>query len=270
MSRFNRLELPDEANSPPVLGDAKSASASTSPTADEKRYKNRPQDWMNDADVHRRRGHYETALRSYGRALECHRSFAPAWVGQAQMLVLLGEPRQAEMWVMSGLKVFPDNADLIAARAQAIVRLGKPTEAIQYSDAAIQGEGNSAYRWQVRGEIMIAKRSTNADHCFDSAEQLDPDWLVKTENANICRFHNVPLKGLRRASAAVAAAIDAPWAWVVQGICQHESGFTAEAIKSFQQAINLAPDFGEARDWLATAQNNGGFFSRVWRRLFRR
>ncbi len=138
-----------------------------------------------EASDHRRLGLYESALRSYGRALECERSHVAAWVGQAQMLVLLGEPRQAEMWTISGLKVFPNNADLLAARAQAVCRLGNHREAMQYNDASIQGEGASAYRWSVRGELMTATKSQTAAHCFDSAEQIDADWLVRTENANI-------------------------------------------------------------------------------------
>lgn len=265
MSRFRNLEIPNDLTqeAPPVL-----TRGSGTQETQKKRYKNSPHDWMNDADAHRRRGRYETALRSYGRALECQRTFAPAWVGQAQMLILLDEPRQAEMWSVSGLKTFPNNPDLLAARAQAIGRLGRPSEAMPYSDAAIGGDGNSAYRWQVRGELMITQRSANADHCFDSAEQLDPDWLVKTDNAMIFRFHRAPLRGLRRASAATASAVDVAWAWLVQGICQHESGFTAEARKSIERAIECDRELTEARDWLATVTHSGGFLQRLWRRLF--
>jgi len=268
VARFNRLELPDDP-----LPDQQPAKAETVPALEkpspEKRYKNSVDDWMREASDQRRKGQYESALRSYGRALECERSYVAAWVGQAQMLILLGEPRQAEMWTISGLKVFPNNADLLAARAQAVCRLGNYREALIHNDAAIQGEGNSAYRWQVRGEVMTVTKSKTADHCFDSAEQIDADWLVKTENANILRFYKKPIKALGRATAAVDAAPEVPFAWMIKGLCEYESGFRSQAIKSLEQVLQLDPASKEAKYHLAAALSDTGFWKRLWS-FFRR
>lgn len=251
MARFNRLELPDD---PPL--EPQPQKAQTVSEKPEKRYRNSVTDWMQEASNQRRMGFYEAALRSYGRALECERSHVAAWVGQAQMLIMLAEPRQAEMWTISGLKMFPGNADLLAARSQALCRLGNHREALQYNDVAIQGEGATAYRWSVRGEVMTAMKTSTATHCFDSAEQIDADWLVRTENANILRFYKNPLSALGRASAAVNIAPDAPFAWMIKGICESESGFRPQAIKSLEQALQLAPEFKEAKRWLAIAQTS--------------
>ena len=266
MARFNRLELPDD----PLPGQ-QPAKTETVPASEkpEKRYKNSVDDWMNEASDQRRKGQYEQALRSYGRALECERSYVPAWSGQARMLILLGEPRQAEMWTISGLKVFPNNAELLAARAQAVCRLGNYREALVHNDAAIQGEGNSAYRWQVRGEVMIAMKSQTADHCFDSAEQIDADWLVRIENANILRFYKKPVKAMGRAAAAVDRAPEVPFAWMIKGLCEYESGFRSQAIKSFEQVLQLDPESKEAKYHLATVLSDTGFWKRLWS-FFRR
>ena len=263
MARFNRLELPDDP--PPTSPNEKPAKDAPS----EKRYRNNVADWMMEASNQRRMGRYEAALRSYGRALECERSHVAAWVGQAQMLIFLNEPRQAEMWTISGLKIFPNNADLMAARAQAVCRLGNQREALQFNDAAIQGEGTSAYRWSVRGELMAATKSSNAGHCFDSAEQIDADWLVRIENANILLFYRQPLQALGRATAAVNSAPDAAYAWLVKGICEYEAGFNAQAKKSIDQALQLAPGFKEAKHWHTIVQRNTGFLKRLWS-FFRR
>ena len=260
MPRFHRLELPDDPPPSPSVKAEKGIPADKP----EKRYKNSVADWMLEASTQRRMGSYEAALRSYGRALECERSHVAAWVGQAQVLILLGEPRQAEMWTVSGLKIFPNNADLLAARSQAVCRLGNHREALQYNDASIQGEGTSAYRWSVRGELMTASKSSTADHCFDSAEQIDADWLVRTENANILLFYNQPLKAMGRAMAAVNTAPDSPFAWTVRGICELEAGFNAQAKKSLEQALQLEPGFKEAKKWMVAAQENPGFLKRVW------
>jgi len=260
MARFNRLELPDD---PPL--EPQSQEAGMIPEKPEKRYRNSVTDWMQEADKQRRMGFYEAALRSYGRALECERSYVAAWVGQAQMLVLLNEPRQAEMWTISGLKMFPGNADLYAARSQALCRLGNHREALQYSDAAIQGEGASAYRWSVRGEVMTAMKASTAVHCFDSAEQIDGDWLVRTENANILRYYKSPLSALGRAAAAVNVTPDASFAWMIKGICEHESGFRSQAIKSLEQTLQLDPEFKEAKRWLTIVQTTGpGLLKRLF------
>lgn len=266
MARFNRLEFPEDA--PPVLQKDGKQDASQAP-ASEKRYRNSAADWMREADAQRRLGRYEAALRAYGRALEAERSQVAAWVGQAQMLILLDEARQAEMWTVSGLKVFPNNADLLAARAQALCRLGDTRSGMQYNDAAIQGEGNSAYRWTVRGELMTANRSNNAAHCFDSAEQIDGDWLIRTENANVLRHYGLPLKGLARAAAAVNMAQDAPFAWMVKGVCEFESGFNKQAEQSLTTALELLPDFKEAKNWLASVKSDVRLFRRFWN-FFRR
>jgi len=254
VTRFKHIEFPDDVQ--PQKTEAIAAKP-------EKRYRNSVADWMLEADKQRRLGQYEAALRSYGRALECERSHVAAWVGQAQMLILLGEPRQAEMWTISGLKIFPNNPDLFAARAQAVCRLGNHKEALAFNDAAIQGDGTSAYRWSVRGELMTAAKSTTAGHCFDSAEQIDPDWLVRTENAKILLFYHQSLSALGRAMAAVNTDPETPFAWTIKGICECESGFHAQAIKSLEQALQLAPGFKEAKHWLTIAQQDTGFWKRL-------
>jgi len=268
VARFKHLELPDnteqDSQSPKT-----DATVKRSAEKSERRYKSTADDWMREANNQRRLGQYESALRAYGRVLECERSHVSAWVGQAQMLILLGEPRQAEMWTISSLKLFPNNADLLAARAQAACRLGNYKEALAFNDAAIQGEGTCAYRWSVRGEIMTATKSTTATHCFDSAEQLDTDWLVRTENAKILLHYGQALKALGRAMAAVNVAPDSPFAWFIRGICEYNAGFHKQAGISFHQVLQLEPGFSEAKKYLALAQQGGGFWKR-WKNFFRR
>jgi tetratricopeptide (TPR) repeat protein len=255
--RFKRLEFPDDR------GRSEKPHEDNAQGKPPKRYKTSVEDWMRDADKHRRRGDYELAMRSYGRALEMERSHVSAWLGQVQMLIMLNEPRQAELWAVSGLKIFPGNADLLAAQAQAMCRLGKDREAMQFSDASLQGEGNSAYRWSVRGELLLSQKSSTATHCFDNAEKFDGDWLVKVENANILRCYNANLYAVQRATAAVQAAMDSPLAWMTKGICELETGLVTEAKTSLNRALELDKNYIEARDWLAKIENNRYFFRRI-------
>src|SRR5262249_57322467 len=133
---------------------------------------------MAKADDQRRRGHYENALRYYSRALERDRSLLGGWIGQVQMLVLLGEYLEAELWSRKALELFKNQGDLMAGRAQALARIGDRTQAMELADAAIRQEGSSAYRWMVRGELLVPTRDGVDHHCFDKAELADRGWLV--------------------------------------------------------------------------------------------
>src|SRR5689334_12227259 len=80
--------------------------------------------WLRLADADRRNGLFEGALRYYSRALELDKSLVTGWVGQVQMLVALGEYPEAELWSRKALELFKNNAELLAARAQALCRTG--------------------------------------------------------------------------------------------------------------------------------------------------
>src|SRR5437763_3829185 len=106
----------------------------------------------------RRLGLYEGSLKYYSRALEVDKSLVAAWVGQVQMLIMLGEFPEAELWSRKALELFKNNAELMAARAQALCRTGDLKEAQAMCDAALGQQGISAYPWVTRGEVMVARK----------------------------------------------------------------------------------------------------------------
>ena len=74
---------------------------------------------MRKADENRRQGLYENALKFYSRALDEDKSLVAGWLGQVQMLIQLDEVDEADVWGRKALEMFPNNGDLLAARAQA-------------------------------------------------------------------------------------------------------------------------------------------------------
>ena len=56
-------------------------------------------------------------LRFYSRALEEDKTLIVGWVGQVQMLVQLGELKEAETWARKALELYPNNPELLAGRA---------------------------------------------------------------------------------------------------------------------------------------------------------
>lgn len=254
MARFDKLEFGGQE-----------AEASVVPAL-----KHDEPDWSREADLQRRCGQYENALRFYSRALENDRLLVKCWLGQVQMLVLLDEWPEAELWSKKALELFPSNADLFAAQAQAVCRQGNVSRAVELSDGSLKQSGSSSYRWLVRGEIMLARKHDTDRHCFDKAQQLDADWLVPLESALVYLHYRQPSKALVRAQRAVEKAPDQYYAWYVQGTCQMRLEHAQPARQSFERCLELSPRHVEAQARLAELNNRGWSPARLLRRLFGR
>lgn len=223
--------------------------------------------WIRQAEADRRQGHYENALRYYSRALEVDRSLIRGWVGQVQMLVVLGECPEAELWSRKALELFRNHPDLLAGRAQAVCRADGAKKAQPFCDAALQQTGESAYRWTVRGELLIAGKEATDRYCFDKALACDSDWLVPLEIGLIYLHYRQPSKGLARVRQAVERAPDAPYAWYVQGLCEKELGLNRPARVSFQRCLELSPRHREAEERLTELDQSGLSLGKRIRRL---
>jgi Flp pilus assembly protein TadD len=80
-------------------------------------------------------GEFERALRLYGKVLEFNPNGAAAWTGQVRMLIELGEFREAKLWADKALERFPNEPELLAAKAVALGRSGDLLGALAFSDA---------------------------------------------------------------------------------------------------------------------------------------
>src|SRR5688572_11530720 len=115
MSRFGNLEFESDQNQP--------EEHRTSGARDEGHY-------MNAAQVHFEAGQFRKALRAYAKVLEFNPRQATAWTGQVRMLIELGEYSEARVWADKALATFPDEPELLAAKAVALARSGDLTGAI--------------------------------------------------------------------------------------------------------------------------------------------
>ena len=261
MPRFDRLEL--ESSEQP--GRSPGGAATGSPGPDSPQPDGDPQ-WLRQAEENRRQGLYENALRFYSRALEQDKSLVAGWFGQVQMLIFLDEYPEAELWARKALEIFRNNAELMAARAQALCRMGDPKKAHPLCDAALAQPGHAAYRWVVRGELMLAGKQDIDRHCFDKALQLDSDWLLALEIALIYLHYRQPSKALQRARQAVEKASHIAYCWYIQGCCEQELGLDSQARLSFKRCLELCPKHAEATKRLTQASNNVSFLTRGLRR----
>ena len=189
---------------------------------------------MNKADQSRRAGLYENALKYYSRALELDRSLVAGWVGQVQMLVQLEEYPEAELWSRKGLELFPNNGELMAGRAQAFCRMGDMKQAHALCDGSLRQAGQSAYRWLVRGEIMVAGRHRTWTAIVSTRPRnWTPTGSSPWRRPAIELYYHRPGKALGRIRRALELAPDAAYAWYVQGVCQAEFGLTRGGEREF-------------------------------------
>jgi tetratricopeptide (TPR) repeat protein len=261
LARFDRLEFDHEPESGPSDAGQTGHEAETNPDH---------LAWMHKADDHRRRGLYENSLRYYSRALELDKSLTAGWLGQVQMLVLLGEYPEAELWARKSLEIFKGHGDLMAGRAQALARIGDRTQAMELADAAFRQEGHSAYRWMVRGELLVTARDAVDRHCFDKAVGVERDWLVPLESALIYLHYEQASKGLLRARQAVEMSPQSFYAWFVQGECEQTLGLDRQAENSYRRVLELSPRHVDANRKLAEVTSQGWSLSKGLRRLINR
>jgi tetratricopeptide (TPR) repeat protein len=268
MARFDKLEFGSE---PEPVDDVPPENGQQVRAPKRKKKVERDEThWMAKANNDRRVGQYENALRFYSRALEENKSLVAGWVGQVQMLILLDECPEAETWSRKGLELFPGNGDLLAARAQAVCRMKDLSQAHVLCDGSLKQSGQNAYRWTVRGELMVVGKQDTDRHCFDKAQQMESDWLVPVEIALVYLHYRSPNKALNRIRQAVENAPDQYYPWYLRGMCQYELGLARQAEQSFQRCLELSPQHVEANRRLHELQNGGSSIGRFMRRLFSR
>jgi predicted Zn-dependent protease len=217
-----------------------------------------PEDHLQEAVQSYRSGRFDAALQLYTRALQGNRALVPAWVGQVQMLVELGECTEARLWADKALELFKGNGDLLAAKARACLRDDDATAAMACSDASLKAAGNSPLRWQARGEVMLARNSERARDCFDkSVAEPVADWFDRIVVARIYLFHDRATPAVEFAQAGVRLEPSHWFGWLVLGRAQEALGWFRDAEESYSRAADLPGGRAEAGAALHAIRNAG-------------
>jgi tetratricopeptide (TPR) repeat protein len=192
-------------------------------------------------------GRHEQALQLYTRALRGDRGMIAAWVGQVQMLIELDEPTEARLWSDKALELFRNNGELLAAKAQACIRLEDHRAATACSDMALQSPGSSPGRWQARGEVLLAQGAARARDCFErSFTERGADWFDRLIVARIHLYYDKATAALKYAQEAVSMRPDHVYGWFIVGQCQEAMGWCDAAEASYERCLELAADFAPA------------------------
>jgi tetratricopeptide (TPR) repeat protein len=208
-------------------------------------------------------GNFEPALRFYSKVLEFNPNNAAAWTAQVRMLIELGEFREAKLWADKALERFPNEPELLAAKAVALGRSGDLQGALTFSDASIEERGDTPYVWLARGDVLLARKESRADYCFEKALTLAPrDWFVAWLAARIRYFYKQFALALKMMQRAVEMKADHFLIWLELGLCQQALGLVGPAQISFHQARQLNPHC-QAADLALVRLSGTGLFARL-------
>ena len=212
-------------------------------------------DYLVRAQEEYRWGRFEPALRFYTRALREDRSAIPAWVGQVQMLVQLGEFHEARVWSDKALELFRDNGELLAAKAQACVRLSDRRTAMACSDASLQAPGSSSWRWIVRGEALLAEKQSHHEECFQKAlAEPKAKWFDRVVISRIYAYYHRFTNAMCYLKEAIEQEPTHGYAWFELGNCQRALALESAARKSYERCLEFRPDYREAQQALLELQ----------------
>jgi tetratricopeptide (TPR) repeat protein len=254
MSRFINLEFSDESNNEFQPGEK-------APVKDEAFY-------LAEARAAFENGNFEPGLRMYSKVLEFNPKNTTAWTGQVRMLIELGEYREAKLWADKALERFPNEPELLAAKAVALGRSGDLQGALSFSDASIEERGDTPYVWLARGDVLLARNEARSDYCFEKAMLLAPhDWFTRWLAARVRYYYEQFVLALKYIQQAVELNPGHFLLWLEQGRCQQGLGLARAAEHSFNQARQLNRDCVEA-DRALIRLSQTGFFARLGGRLW--
>jgi tetratricopeptide (TPR) repeat protein len=210
-------------------------------------------------------GDFELALRNYSRSLEQNSAFYPGWLGQVLMLIELGEYKEATVWADKALEMFPEHPELLAAKAVACARDGRPEKAIGYSDNSIAKDNVTSLVWLARAEVLLNRKSNIAQNCISKAISIaagEDEPMVRLRAGRLLNQRGDYAAALQYLRAVTDELPRSALAWYELGCSQARLG-RPEAQVSFEQALKLHPDWPAAKEALDKFRNRG-FFSRLF------
>jgi tetratricopeptide (TPR) repeat protein len=207
-------------------------------------------------------GQFERALRAFAKVLEFNPQNPAAWSGQVRMLIELGEFHEAKVWADKALERFPRDPELLAAKAVALGRIGDLKAALAFSDASIEERGDTPYIWLARGDVLMARNEKRADYCFEKAHLLAPtSWFIHWLSSRIRSFYKKFSLALKLAQQALAFDSSQAVIWLQLGNCQRALGMNSVAKASYEQALELHPEWPEVEHAILALDRTGFFGS---------
>lgn len=214
-------------------------------------------------------GEYQKALRSYSRAMEVDHSAVEPWIGQVLTLIKLKQSREATMWAMRAVELFPESADLVSLQGLALALTGANQRSIACSDYSMTlPGGGSAFGWLIRAVILARADNPNAGYCYEKIKELrnPADWRVLALAGSFLIDQKKWASALEFLRLATEAQPANPWLWNMLGLANEKLGFNQPAMQAYRSALEINPNNRDARDSVARL-TSVPLPVRLWRRI---
>lgn len=216
-------------------------------------------------------GDYKRSLRSYSRAMQVDHSAIEPWMGQILALIKLKQHREATMWAMRAMELFPDDPRLASLQGLTLALSGARQRAISCSDFAMgRPNGGNAFTWAIRGQILSHAENPNAAFCFDKVmETRDPDdWRILVLVGDFLVMEKKWARALEFLQPATQMNTRNGWLWKRLGYANERLGFTQPALEAYRAALEINPNDRDAQEHLRRI-GSVPLPIRLWRRFAR-
>ena len=252
MSRFEWLEI-----TPPNDMDMDISTDTTEKLRDDRYY-------LDAGQQAHMQGKFDLALRYYSRALSINPRLEIAWRWQVVALIDLMEFQEAAMWADKAMEIFPQHPHLLAAKAMAVVRMGRGEEAMTLSDAGLRGS-REWWVWLARGDVLLMLAQPAALYCLHKAieyGQRDPWVLLRVGmSALTAERPGMALEYLKKVRDRDPHNA---FVWYLMGRCYERDGEWGLAHRAYTQARMLDPRDARIQEALIRMRRLGRL-RRVWR-----
>jgi len=237
--------------------------------------------WRVLAAVHRRYGDAEGARRVWEHCLEVDPNDADAQRRLGEAASDSGDVAEAERRFRLALAADPAAVEVTGMLADTLLRQGDFDGAVELVEVFVAAHPRVAQAWCALGKARVARSETaEARAAFERALEIDPAsreahhglgrLLQAAGDADAARPHLREVVRLddekarrHREGDATAADLAAPAAWAAD--VHHEAavihatrGDLARAERGWQRAVELDPDFDNAREMLARLYSRSG------------
>lgn len=194
------------------------------------------------------RGDYMDSMKYYSRAVQLSPDETEALVGEVRSLIESEEYINSEHRADQSLKIFPDHAELFAAKAQILLRRKNFKLGLALSEAALDLKPLSYYVWLVRGEALLSNKKIDAARfCFEQAltgKMNDPNIFINI--ANIYTRYGYFARSAELLKRALKLNYSDPMLWFLLGKANDEMGLMDHAKICYQQALAINSNFKQA------------------------
>lgn len=214
-------------------------------------------------------GDYKMAMRSYSRAMKVDHSAIEPWIGQVLSLVKMKQNREAAMWALRAVELFPEDARLSSLQGLTLALTGARQRAIACSDFAMaRPNGGCAFCWAMRGQILAHAENPNSAFCFDKVNETRAgnDWQILAQVGDFLLQEKKWTRALEFLKSAVEINPSNPWLWKRLGFANEQLAFTQPALDAYNAALQINPEDREAEESLRRMATVP-LPTRLWRRL---